>query len=145
MIDAMGTLIALQPPAPALAPRAARALRLEVSAQQAQRAIAAEIAYYRAHMHEGRDAAHRGRAARALPPSLRGALPAATGLPAVSGAALTEALLASLRFDAFADARPALGGPRRRGTAGGGGQQLGRFTARACSSARDWRRCSTGS
>ena len=47
--------------------------------EQAERAIAAEIRYYRAHMHEGRDAASvralRARCAEAL----RAALPAASG------------------------------------------------------------------
>ena len=48
--DAMGTLIELDPPAPHLA----RALRIPLA--DAERAIAAEISYYRAHLDEGRDA-----------------------------------------------------------------------------------------
>ncbi len=69
----------------------------------AEQAIRDEIAFYRAHLHEGRDAASladlRRRAAEAMRPAL------GTDL---DGAALTDALLASLRFRAYDDAAPAL-------------------------------------
>ena len=57
LLDAMGTLLTFEPPAPRL--RAAlRAARAPTSARRRrERAIRAEIAYYRAHLHEGGDAA----------------------------------------------------------------------------------------
>jgi len=112
LIDAMGTLIELRPPAPILCRELRDRLGIEISLEQAQRGLAAEIAYYRAHMLEGRDAATvatlHARCARAL----GAALPAAAGAdPGV----LTEVLLASLRFAAHADAAPALRAARERG------------------------------
>jgi putative hydrolase of the HAD superfamily len=109
LLDAMGTLLTFEPPAPHL--RAAlRALGFEVSERAAAEAIGAEIAYYRAHLHEGRDATSladlRRRAAEAMRPAL--------GVDA-AGEALTGALLASLRFRAYPDAAPALRELRARG------------------------------
>jgi putative hydrolase of the HAD superfamily len=105
----MGTLLTFEPPAPHL--RAAlRDLGFDVSEQAAAEAIGAEIAYYRAHLHEGRDAASladlRRRAAEAMRPAL--------GVDAGSGV-LTGALLAALRFRAYPDAAPALRELRARG------------------------------
>jgi len=108
LIDALGTLVSLSAPAPALVGELERRHGVEVTLAEAGRALAAEIAYYRAHMGEGRDAeslaALRGRCAEAL----RAALPPSAGLAAVGAQALTDTLLLSLRFEAYADARPAL-------------------------------------
>ena len=108
LLDALGTLVALEPPAPLLRGELARRFGIEVSEAQAGVALAAEIAYYRRHLDEGRNpeslAALRARCAEVL----RGALPGSERLAAVEPAALTEALLSSLRFTAFADAEPAL-------------------------------------
>jgi putative hydrolase of the HAD superfamily len=97
VLDALGTLMTFEPPAPLLSER------LGVPEAAAAAAIRAEIAYYRAHLHEGRDAASladlRRRSAEAMRPAL--------GLD-VGGEALTDALLASLRFRAYPDAAPAL-------------------------------------
>jgi putative hydrolase of the HAD superfamily len=113
LLDALGTLVALEPPAPALRVELRRRFGLEVSDAEAERAIAAEIAYYRAHLDEGRDverlAGLRARCARVL----RDALPPAAA--SVEPGAMTEALLASLRFRAFPDVAPALAGARARG------------------------------
>jgi len=49
LVDAMGTLLHLRDPAPALA------ARLGIADDEARRAVRAEIAYYRAHHLEGRD------------------------------------------------------------------------------------------
>jgi putative hydrolase of the HAD superfamily len=112
LIDAMGTLIELHPPAPILRRELRDRLGIEISLQQAERGLAAEIAYYRAHMLEGRDAATvatlHARCARALGATLPAAVDA-------DPAALTEVLLASLRFAAHADAEPALRAARGRG------------------------------
>jgi putative hydrolase of the HAD superfamily len=101
--DAMGTLIELNPPAPHLA----RALRIPLA--DAERAITAEISYYRAHLDEGRDADTvadlRRRCARVVAGELS------------IDADLTDVLLGSLRFTVFADAMPALTRLRAAGTA----------------------------
>jgi putative hydrolase of the HAD superfamily len=102
LLDALGTLLTFEPPAPHL--RAA--LGGQVSEEVAAAAIKAEIAYYREHLHEGRDAASladlRRRCAAAMAPVL--------GFdPGV------EVLLAALRFHAYPDAAPALRELRARG------------------------------
>jgi putative hydrolase of the HAD superfamily len=106
LLDALGTLVALEPPAPHLA----RAL--SISLADAERAIAAEIAYYRTHLDEGRDAASLAALRRRCAAALAAELPAVTVDPEV----LEEVLLASLRFTAFPDAAPALGALRTAGT-----------------------------
>jgi putative hydrolase of the HAD superfamily len=115
LFDALGTLIELRPPAPRLRAELARRYGVSVNERDAERAIAAEIAFYRRHLDRGRDpeslAALRVRCAEAL----REALPSATrpGLPGAD--VLAEALLASLHFDPYVDVRPALAGYRARG------------------------------
>jgi putative hydrolase of the HAD superfamily len=112
LLDAMGTLVELVDPAPRLRAELADRFGAHVSLGQARSAIAAEIAYYRAHLDEGRDpeslVALRARCASAmrdaLPGELRGRVP--------DGGALVEALLASLHFEPFPDALEAL--PRLR-------------------------------
>jgi FMN phosphatase YigB (HAD superfamily) len=108
LIDGLGTLVALAPPAPALRRELAVRFDLEISEAEAGRALAAEIAFYRAHMGLGRDAdsltALRYRCAQVL----RDALPGRERPARLSIPALTEALLDSLRFEAFSDARAAL-------------------------------------
>jgi len=99
----MGTLLTFEPPAPRL--RAALRARcgVDVGEERAARAIRAEIAYYRAHLHEGSDeaglAALRHASAEAMRPEL--------GIDA-DGGALTEALLESLRFRALPGVADAL-------------------------------------
>ena len=56
LLDALGTLLTFEPPAPHLRAALSR-LGIEVSEETAAAAIRAEIAYYRSHLHEGRDAA----------------------------------------------------------------------------------------
>jgi putative hydrolase of the HAD superfamily len=114
LLDALGTLVALEPPAPRL--RAALGRRgVEVSEAQAEAAIAAEIRYYRAHLSVGRDvsslASLRARCAEVV----RSALPAECGVRGLDADAMTSALLEALEFTAFADVRPALASWRARG------------------------------
>ncbi len=115
LLDALGTLVALEPPGPRLRAELAERFGLAVTTEQATRAIAAEIAYYRVHLDEGRDPASlaglRGRCAEVL----RGALPRREAVRVIASGELTEALLASLRFKAFADVPPALAAWRARG------------------------------
>jgi putative hydrolase of the HAD superfamily len=110
LIDAMGTLLALDPPAPRLRAELARRFGVEISLDHAQGAIRAEIRYYRAHMHEGRDAAGvrrlRDRCAEVLGAAL------AQSVGELGGDRLTETLLASLHFSVFEDAAGALGDAR---------------------------------
>jgi len=115
LLDAHGTLVELEPPAPALRRVAAERLGVELTPEQAQAAIAAEIRYYRAHLGEGRDPASvdalRGRCAE----ELRTALAAEQLLDGIGADVLTEALLASLVFRPYPDAVPALRAARARG------------------------------
>ncbi len=115
LLDALGTLVELQPPAPLLRAELSERFGVSLDEIEAQQAIAAEIAFYRAHLDEGRDeqslALLRARCAEAL----RDALPdtAQRRLPAASE--LVEPLLGSLRFRLYADVRPALEHFRTRG------------------------------
>lgn len=108
LLDALGTLVELEPPAPHLR----RALQT-ISEDDAERAIAAEMAYYRSHLGEGRDANSLAELRRRCAEVLRDELPA-QARPADLGS-LVETLLDSLRFHAFPDVRPALESLRNRG------------------------------
>jgi putative hydrolase of the HAD superfamily len=109
LLDALGTLVHFEPPAPLLRAALRERLGIEVTAEAAAAAMKAEIAYYRAHLHEGRDAETladlRRRSAEAMRPAL-----------GVDGD-LTDVLLAALRFRAYPDAAPALAALRVRGLA----------------------------
>ena len=100
--------MSLAPPAPASA-RASwpRRFGIEVSEEQAERALGAEIAFYRAHMGLGRDLDSLGALRRRCAEVLREALPPSERLAAVDIGALTEALLSALRFDAYRRRAPA--------------------------------------
>src|SRR4051812_12830659 len=106
LLDALGTLMTFEPPAAHLRAAIRERHGVEVSEDAAAAAMKAEIAYYRAHLYEGRDAASlhdlRVRCAAAMAPAL--------GFdPGV------DTLLAALRFHAYPDARPALEALRARG------------------------------
>ena len=113
LLDALGTLVALEPPAPRLRAELAERFGLEVSEAEAAGAIAAEIAYYRAHLDEGRDATGLESLRRRCAEVLRSALPGDGARLEVDP--LVEALLAALHFTAFDDVRPALEAARARG------------------------------
>jgi len=110
LLDAMGTLVTFRSPAPLLREQLRGRLGVDVGEAAAREAIRAEVAYYRAHLHEGVDApalaALRRRCAEAMRPAL--------GLDA-DGAVLTDALLAALRFEAYPDVAPALRALRAAG------------------------------
>jgi len=115
LLDAFGTLVALEPPAPALRAELARRFEIEVSEAQAQQAVAAEIAYYRAHLDEGRDEASLADLRRRCAEVLRAALGRSESIARLERDALTATLLASLRFSAFHDVEPALAAARAHG------------------------------
>ena len=110
-IDALGTLLELLPPAPRLRDELRERLGVEVSLEEAGRAMKAEIGYYRGHLWMGRDAAGLAALRRACAEVLRDAL----HRPDLDLDALTEALLAAIRFEPFPDAVPALRALRAAG------------------------------
>ena len=109
-IDALGTLLELLPPAPRLQAALRERLGVEVSEAEAGRAMKAEIGYYRAHLWMGRDAAGLAQLRRACAEVLRDALDLDVDLDA-----LTDTLLAAIRFEPFPDTVPALRALREAG------------------------------
>jgi len=110
LLDAFGTLVTIEPPGPHLRTELA-ARGVEVTEESATAAFRAEIGYYLAHHLDGRDAASlddlRDRCAQVIVDAL--------DAPAVELPTAKDAMLAALRFSAFADAAPALRALRRRG------------------------------
>jgi putative hydrolase of the HAD superfamily len=115
LIDAMGTLVTLAAPAPRLRAELRTRFGLIVSDAEAAAALRAEITYYRAHMGDGRDARTLHELRLRCAAVLREALPAGSGALDLVLEELLRALLASLRFVAFDDARDALLAVRDRG------------------------------
>ncbi len=115
LIDGLGTLVSLQPPAPLLRRELALRYGVEVSEAEAARALAAEIAFYRAHMGEGRDTDSLAALRRRCAETLVAALPQGDRLRGHGMVSLTDALLSSLRFEPFPDARRALVRARAHG------------------------------
>jgi putative hydrolase of the HAD superfamily len=109
LLDALGTLIDFEPPAPRLRAALRGRTGADVGARAAEAAMRAEIRYYRAHLHEGGDApglaALRLRCAEAMRPEL----------PGISTEDVLAALLDALRFYAYPDAAPALAALRAAG------------------------------
>jgi putative hydrolase of the HAD superfamily len=103
LLDALGTLVRLEPPPPRLREQLGR-LGIEVSEVDAERAFAAEIAYYLEHHGEGRDAASlellRDRCAAVLAREL--------GLDHAELGVVRAAMLDSLEFTPFPEVPAAL-------------------------------------
>jgi putative hydrolase of the HAD superfamily len=101
-LDALGTLVELEPPWLSLRDR----VPAEVSDDRLEEALRAEMAYYRDHAHEGRDetslAELRERCAAIVSDRLDLEITA-------------DELVAAIRFDAYPDAVPALRELRERG------------------------------
>src|SRR5688572_25308343 len=110
LLDAMGTLLTFADPAPRLRAALRDRLGVDVGEDAARAAIRAEIAYYRAHLHRGRDAA----SLAALRADCAAAMRPALGIDAPV-AVLTGALLAALAFSAYPDSAPALRALRAAG------------------------------
>jgi putative hydrolase of the HAD superfamily len=108
LLDALGTLVALAPPAPRLRQELAARFAISISEQQAAQALAAEIRYYREHLDLGRDDGSLAALRRQCAEVLRSALPPSDELARVGTDELTSALLASLQFSAFDDAAAAI-------------------------------------
>lgn len=104
LVDCLGTLVELRPPAPRLRAELRRRLGVEVSEVDAAAAFRAEIAHYLGHHLEGRDAAGLSR----LRHSCAAVIVKALALDPEALGEVREAMLASLQFAAYPDARPAL-------------------------------------
>jgi putative hydrolase of the HAD superfamily len=111
LFDVLGTLVELADPAPALREEIARRTGVDVGAERAAAAFAAEIGYYLAHHLEGRDTAAVERLRDRCAEEIRRSL----GLDGLDRATARAAMLAALRFRAFADAAPVLRELRARG------------------------------
>jgi putative hydrolase of the HAD superfamily len=125
-LDALGTLVALEPPVEPLRRELRERFELEVSEVEARAALRAEIAFYRAHHDDASDRERLEDLRRRATEVLREALVTSSGGDplAVAGgrsirslplAPLTEALLAALRFRPFDEVPEVLRGLRERG------------------------------
>jgi putative hydrolase of the HAD superfamily len=101
--DAMGTLVAIEPPAPRLQQSLERRLGLAVDLARCEAAMRVEMRHYRAHCTEAGDAA----ALAALRLDCASLLADALALD-VSGAELLPSLTDAIAFYAYPDAQPAL-------------------------------------
>jgi putative hydrolase of the HAD superfamily len=104
LLDALGTLVELEPPAPLLH----AALGGEPDAQDVARAMRVEMAYYRDHSHEAADAS----SLAALRERCAELLSAELGLEVT-----VATMMSAIRFRAYADAVPAIEDLRGRGLA----------------------------
>jgi putative hydrolase of the HAD superfamily len=101
-LDALGTLVELEPPWVSLRAR----FPAEVSDERLERALRTEMAYYRDHAHEGRDEASLAELRERCAEIVSGEL----------GMEVTvDQLVDAIRFDAYPDAAPALRELRERG------------------------------
>ena len=131
LLDAMGTLLRLEDPAPRLRAALRARLGVDVGAAAAAAAIRAEIAFYRAHLHLGRDAASLAALRERCAEAMRPALPAGRWRP--RRRQLTAALLEALAFSRLP------GRARRRCG------RCARPAARSSSSRTGTSRCTSGS
>jgi putative hydrolase of the HAD superfamily len=107
LLDALGTLVRLEPPVPALRAEL-RKVGVEADEETAARAIGAEIAYYLEHHMEGGDRESLERLRDRCAEELGAVL-------GVDGPRVRGAMMASLRFTPFPDVPPALRALRERG------------------------------
>ena len=111
LLDALGTLVELQPPAPRLR-RLLHDVGFEVSEEQAADGFMAEIAYYLDHHLEGSDPERLERLRDRCADEMRRAL----DIPELDHARARSAMLGSLEFTPYPDVEPALRELRERGT-----------------------------
>jgi putative hydrolase of the HAD superfamily len=101
LLDAFGTLVTLDAPAPQLRALLSERLSLDVTEAQAREALRAEVRYYRAHLHEGVDTEHVAELHARCAEVLRAALPPSRQLDQADVGTLTALLLDSLHFSVF--------------------------------------------
>jgi putative hydrolase of the HAD superfamily len=109
LLDALGTLVELQPPAPRLR-RVLRESGFHVSEKQAAAGFAAEITYYLDHHLDGSDPERLERLRDRCAEELRGAL----GISGLDHVTARRAMLGALEFTAYPDVIPALRELRER-------------------------------
>jgi putative hydrolase of the HAD superfamily len=113
LLDALGTLVELEPPARPLQRELRARFGVELGIEEAQRAIHAEIAFYRANHDDARDRTGLASLRRRAAVALREALPQrARDVPL---GPLTEALLAALRFRPYPEVPDVLARARAAG------------------------------
>jgi putative hydrolase of the HAD superfamily len=110
LLDALGTLVELQPPVPRLR-RLLRESGIDVSEEQAAAGFMAEIAYYLDHHLDGSDRERLERLRDRCADELRRGL----GVPELDHATARRAMLGSLEFEPYPDVLPALRELRDRG------------------------------
>ena len=113
-LDALGTILELEPPAPLLVSELA-ARGAEVSEDAAAAALGEEIAFYRAHLGEAGDSGSLARLRERCTEVLRGGLARAGAAVVLGPDPLRDALLAALRFRAYPDVPDALRALRAAG------------------------------
>jgi putative hydrolase of the HAD superfamily len=110
LLDALGTLVELQPPAPRLR-EALRREGFDLSQEQAAAGIGAEIGYYLAHHLEGHDRESLEGLRDRCADEMRRAL----AIPDLDHAPARRAMLAALEFEPYPDVIPGLRVLRERG------------------------------
>jgi putative hydrolase of the HAD superfamily len=110
-VDVLGTLVELEPPAPALREEIERRTGIDVGEARAAAAFGSEISYYLSHHLEGSDM----RGVEDLRDRCAEEIRRALQLEELDHETAREAMLAALRFRAFADAQPALTDLRAHG------------------------------
>jgi putative hydrolase of the HAD superfamily len=108
LLDAFGTLVTLDAPAPLLRALLQDRLGVHVSEAEAAEAMRAEVAYYRAHMREGIDTERVAELHAACAEVLRQALRSHPQIDAAATATMTAILLDSLQFSVFEEVPEAL-------------------------------------
>lgn len=111
LLDALGTLVALEPPAPRLRAALREMGGVDVGAQAAERAFRAEIDHYLAHHLDGGDAPGLDRLRDGCATLIQESL----GEHDLDHSVVRSAMLDSLRFAAFHEVKPALCDLRARG------------------------------
>ena len=111
LIDALGTLVYLEPPGPRLRERLEELSGVDVGQEAADRGFAAEIGHYLAHHMEGGDRA----ALERLRDDCAAVMHEALGAEEIDRAVVRRAMVEALEFSAFPDAAPALAALRARG------------------------------
>ena len=110
LLDALGTLVELQPPAPRLQ-RLLQDFGFEVSEEQAAAGFMAEIAYYLDHHLDGSDPDRLERLRDRCADEMRRAL----GIEELDHATARRVMLEALEFTPYPDVEPALRDLRKRG------------------------------
>ena len=111
LLDALGTLVGLEPPGPRLRQALLRGTGVDVGIEAAERGFAAEIGHYLAHHMRGSDRQGLERLRDECAAVLHEALDA----PGLDRSAVRGAMLESLEFTPFRDTEPALRELRGRG------------------------------